>query len=29
MRCDEAKEFVSAIYDGETVPLEAAEHAAH
>ncbi len=29
MRCDEAEEFISALYDGETVPLEAAEHAAH
>lgn len=29
MRCDEAKEFVSAIYDGETVPPLAAEHTAH
>ena len=28
MRCDEAKEFVSAIYDGETVPPQAAEHMA-
>jgi hypothetical protein len=29
MRCDEAREFVSALYDGETVPLEAAEHTAY
>ena len=29
MSCDEAKEFVSAIYDGETVPPQAAEHTAH
>lgn len=28
MRCDEAKEFVSAIYDGETVLPQAAEHMA-
>ena len=28
MRCDEVQEYVSALYDGETVPLEAAEHAA-
>ena len=26
MRCDEAAEFVSALYDGETVPRAAAEH---
>ena len=29
MKCDEAEEFVSAIYDGEAVPPEAAEHFAH
>ena len=29
MRCDEAEEFVSAVYDGETVPPRAAEHMAH
>ncbi len=29
MRCDEAREFVSALYDGETVPQPAAEHMAH
>ena len=29
MRCDEAEEFVSAVYDGETVPPQAAEHIAH
>ena len=28
MRCDEAQEFVSAMYDGETVPQEAAQHMA-
>jgi hypothetical protein len=28
MRCDEVEEYISALYDGETVPLEAAEHAA-
>lgn len=28
MRCDEAREFVSAIFDGEAVPLQAAEHTA-
>ncbi len=28
MRCDEIQEFVSAIYDGETVPPQAAEHTA-
>ncbi len=28
MRCDEAQEFVSAVYDGETVPQEAAQHMA-
>ena len=28
MRCDEAKEYVSAMYDGETVPRDAAEHTA-
>ncbi len=29
MRCGEAREFLSAMYDGERVPLEAAEHTAH
>ena len=29
MRCDEVQEFISAIYDGEAVPLQAAEHTAH
>ena len=29
MRCDDASEFVSAIFDGEAVPLQAAEHMAH
>ncbi len=29
MRCGEAREFLSAIYDGERVPPQAAEHAAH
>ncbi len=29
MRCDEAREYLSALYDGETVPLHAAEHTAH
>lgn len=29
MRCDDAREYVSALYDGETVPLQAAEHTAH
>ncbi len=29
MRCDEAKEYLSALYDGEAVPLHAAEHTAH
>ncbi len=29
MRCGEARGFLSAIYDGETVPPEAAEHTAH
>ncbi len=28
MRCDDAKEFVSAVYDGEAVPAHAAEHIA-
>ena len=28
MECDEAREYVSSMYDGEAVPLEAAEHAA-
>ncbi len=28
MRCDDAKEFVSAVYDGEAVPPHAAEHIA-
>ena len=28
MRCDEVQEYVSALYDGETMPLEAAEHTA-
>lgn len=26
MRCEEAAEFVSALYDGETIPRDAAEH---
>ncbi len=29
MRCAETEEFVSAMYDGEAVPLEVAEHFAH
>ena len=29
MTCDKAQEYVSALYDGETVPLRAAEHTAH
>ena len=29
MRCDQATEFLSAIYDGEIVPSSAAEHTAH
>lgn len=29
MRCDEAREYVSALYDGEAVPPAAAEHTAH
>jgi hypothetical protein len=29
MRCDEAQEFVSAMFDGEPVPPQAAEHTAH
>lgn len=29
MKCDEVKEFVSAMYDGAAVPQEAAEHIAH
>ena len=29
MRCDEIKEYISALYDGEAVPREAAEHTAH
>ena len=29
MNCDDAKEFTSAIYDGEAIPPEAAEHFAH
>ncbi len=29
MRCDEANEFLSAMYDGEMVPPQAAEHIAH
>ena len=29
MTCDKAKVYVSALYDGETVPLAAAEHTAH
>lgn len=28
MRCDEAREYLSALYDGETVPLHVAEHTA-
>ncbi len=28
MNCDKAREYVSAIYDGEAVPREAAEHTA-
>ena len=28
MRCDEAEQYLSALYDGEAVPLEAAEHTA-
>ncbi len=28
MRCDEAEQYLSALYDGEAVPLEAAEHMA-
>ena len=28
MRCDEVQEYVSALYDGETMPFEAAEHTA-
>ena len=28
MRCDEAREYLSALYDGEKVPLQAAEHTA-
>jgi len=29
MRCDDAREYVMAVYDGETVPPEAAQHTAH
>lgn len=29
MKCDEAREFVSAMYDGEILPPQAAEHMAH
>ncbi len=29
MRCGEVKQYISALYDGEAVPLQAAEHAAH